>query len=142
MKALLESGFEVPEVLQNPTNIGQDKYYDQIAFKTRPVLIDYLGSADRKRAGTIDIFERLFTPDQLPEYEEAATVPKKAAETKAREAAKKAGKEPPKPQRSRTTTWTGGPGSFQTTGRCGFSCRPTIVPPTSRRRSLRANSHS
>ena len=97
MKALLESGFEVPDVLRNPTNIGQDKYYDQIAFKTRPGVIDYLGSSDRRRAGTIDIFERLFTPDQLPEYEDAASVPKKAAETKAREAAEKAGKTPPKP---------------------------------------------
>jgi hypothetical protein len=97
MKALLESGFEVPDVLRNPTNIGQDKYYDQIAFKTRPGVIDYLGSSDRRRAGTIDIFERLFTPDQLPEYEDAASVPKNAAEARAREAAEKAGKTAPQP---------------------------------------------
>lgn len=44
MKALLESGFEVPKALRQapPTNADKTMYYDQIAFRTRPGDLEYL----------------------------------------------------------------------------------------------------
>jgi len=67
MQALLSSGFQVPEALQQfPTNVGRDKFYDQIAFRTRAGDLEYL-EADaqdaEERAGAFDIFARLFTVD-------------------------------------------------------------------------------
>ena len=72
MKALLGSGFEVPEPLRLPTNIDRSKYYDQIAFRTRPGALAYLDSGSERRAGAFEIFERLFTEDQFGDYEDAA----------------------------------------------------------------------
>jgi len=76
MQALLSSGFQVPEALQQfPTNVGRDKFYDQIAFRTRAGDLEYL-EADaqdaEERAGAFDIFARLFTVDQFEQYEAAA----------------------------------------------------------------------
>jgi endonuclease/exonuclease/phosphatase family metal-dependent hydrolase len=75
MKALLKAGFQVPKALQRfPTNVGHDKYYDQIAFRTRPGDLEYIDAADPAhdpRAGAFDIFERLFTPEQFPEFKAA-----------------------------------------------------------------------
>jgi endonuclease/exonuclease/phosphatase family metal-dependent hydrolase len=76
MKALLGSGFQVPKALQAlPTNIGRDKYYDQIAFRTRPGDLEYLESEQGDaggRAGAFEIFKRLFTEDQFDDYKDAA----------------------------------------------------------------------
>jgi endonuclease/exonuclease/phosphatase family metal-dependent hydrolase len=72
MKALLDSGFEVPKPLQLPTNIDRSHYYDQIAFRTRPGALAYLDSGSERRAGAFDIFARLFTPEQFGDYKEAA----------------------------------------------------------------------
>jgi hypothetical protein len=71
MKALLASGFEVPKPLRKPTNIDQSKYYDQIAFRTRPGDLAYIEAPGEKRAGAFDIFERVFTPEQFEEYKSA-----------------------------------------------------------------------
>lgn len=76
MKALLSSGFQVPEPLQAlPTNIGRTKYYDQIAFRTRPGDLEYLDSNEdgaSARAGAFPIFESILTPAQFDEYKLAA----------------------------------------------------------------------
>ena len=76
MKALLDAGFEAPGALQGlASNVGRDKFYDQIVFRTLPGDLDYLDSdaegAD-DRAGAFEIFRQLFTPDQFPDYEAAA----------------------------------------------------------------------
>jgi hypothetical protein len=73
MKALLASGFEVPPALREApgTNVGKDKFYDQIAFHTRPGDLKYLESAGEgadARAGSVDIFKNVYTPDQFPEF--------------------------------------------------------------------------
>ncbi len=72
MKALLGSGFEVPQPLRRPTNIDHSKFYDQIAFRTRPGDLAYLESDGAGRAGAFEIFERVFTPEQFADYEGAA----------------------------------------------------------------------
>lgn len=77
MKALLASGFTSPKALRElPTNIGQDKYYDQIVFRTRPGDIDYLETSEPggapPRAGAFSIFDHVFTPEQFEDYRAAA----------------------------------------------------------------------
>lgn len=73
MQALIGAGFEVPEELQNlRTNVEQDKYYDQIAFRLRPdgpAYFDGEPADGWPHAGAFDIFERLFTPDQFAQYQ-------------------------------------------------------------------------
>jgi hypothetical protein len=79
MKALLKSGFQVPKVLKDlPTNIGRDKYYDQIAFRARAGDLDYLDREvqGRKPAGAFEIFKEVFTEAQFDEFKaEAAASP-------------------------------------------------------------------
>jgi hypothetical protein len=75
MKALLDSGFEVPKALREtpPTNAEKDKFYDQIAFRTRPGELEYLETAGKgaeARAGSVDIFKNVYTPDQFDEFKE------------------------------------------------------------------------
>jgi exonuclease III len=75
MKALLDSGFEVPKALREapPTNAEKDKFYDQIAFRTRPGELEYLetaGSGADARAGSVDIFKNVYTPDQLDQFKD------------------------------------------------------------------------
>lgn len=74
MKALLDSGFEVPPVLRKapPTNAKKTMYYDQIAFRRRPGDLEYLDSEDEMgaeaHAGSVDIFENVYTEDQFDEF--------------------------------------------------------------------------
>jgi hypothetical protein len=75
MNALLSSGFQVPKVLQDlPTNIGRDKYYDQIAFRARPGDLEYLDSdlQGTRHAGAFEIFRQLLTEDHFDDYRRAA----------------------------------------------------------------------
>lgn len=76
MKALLDAGFEVPGVLQGlASNVGRDKFYDQIVFRTRPGDLDYLDSdaeGAKGRAGAFEIFQQVFTEAQFRDYEQAA----------------------------------------------------------------------
>jgi hypothetical protein len=88
MRALLDSGFTVPKVLQDlPTNIGRDKYYDQIAFRTRPGDLAYLDSEEvgaKGRAGAFDIFERVFTQAHFDDYKEQAAASPNGKKAKAK----------------------------------------------------------
>jgi len=73
MEALLKAGFEVPKALEEApaTNVGKDKFFDQIVFRTRPGDLDYLdgkGSGADARAGSVDIFKQLYTADQFDDY--------------------------------------------------------------------------
>jgi endonuclease/exonuclease/phosphatase family metal-dependent hydrolase len=75
MQALLGEGFVVPKVLRKPTNISATDYYDQIAFKTKPEVIEYVdssGAGAGPNGGVFDIFERIYREDQFAQYKEAA----------------------------------------------------------------------
>lgn len=66
MKALLDEGFEVPEEIRKPSNIGRTKYYDQIAFKTQ---LNELRLGDsEKNAGVFQFFDTVFTDDEYEIY--------------------------------------------------------------------------
>ena len=84
MRALLASGFTSPKALRElPTNIGRDKYYDQIVFRTNPGDLDYLETSvpggEPPRAGAFSIFDNVFTPDQFEDYKDAAAATSGAA---------------------------------------------------------------
>jgi exonuclease III len=66
MKALEKSGFVVPEGLAMPTNMLQNKFYDQIAFYYRRDQLE-LGESERN-AGVFDLYKRLFTTREAAKY--------------------------------------------------------------------------
>jgi len=79
MKGLTEAGFSVPEALAKapPTNEKKTMYYDQIVFQTAAGKLDYLKAREKRgegvndaRAGAVDIFENVYTPDQRAKYAE------------------------------------------------------------------------
>jgi exonuclease III len=64
MNALRVAGFVVPKELQRlPSNIAQDKFYDQIAFRVRPDRF-----ATREQAGVYNFFNVVFRGDDEAEY--------------------------------------------------------------------------
>ncbi|SMF56705.1 hypothetical protein SAMN06265365_10427 [Tistlia consotensis] len=72
MAALLANGFQVPKTLADPTNFSGNKYYDQIAFKTQPAVLEYIDrvadDGSRRNSGVLDVFENLYTKAQWREY--------------------------------------------------------------------------
>lgn len=77
MKALEGEGFQVPEALREapPTNVGKDKYYDQIAFRASDGVLDGLeaaGSGAGGGAGSVDLYAHLYTEDQFDAYRSQA----------------------------------------------------------------------
>lgn len=67
MYALTGSGFVIPNELQHPTNIDENKFYDQIAFKTRPGEFRLAGSENN--AGVLRFYRSVFKDDEFDTYE-------------------------------------------------------------------------
>ncbi|MBO9593350.1 MAG: endonuclease/exonuclease/phosphatase family protein [Niabella sp.] len=62
--AIVNAGFTIPQELQHlPSNAIKNKFYDQIAFKTRPGLFETTG-----RAGVFDYYNTVFRPEDETEY--------------------------------------------------------------------------
>ncbi len=77
MEALTAQGFKIPAGL-GPSNVAGGKYYDQIAFKARSGVLEYVDSAASSKSGSgiLEIFEDLFTPAEFADYQaEAAKSP-------------------------------------------------------------------
>jgi endonuclease/exonuclease/phosphatase family metal-dependent hydrolase len=66
MYALKGSGFKIPKELQRPTNIDEDKFYDQIAFKTRPG--EFRLGKSKNNAGVFRYFNTVFKKDEFDVY--------------------------------------------------------------------------
>ncbi|HYP26313.1 MAG TPA: endonuclease/exonuclease/phosphatase family protein [Blastocatellia bacterium] len=67
MKAITKAGFTVPESLQKlPSNVPQNKHYDQIAF-IAPDVQDHLGLG---KAGVFNFFEHVYRKDEQSVYAE------------------------------------------------------------------------
>ena len=72
MKALEKSGFFIPDsIKQHPTDLGQTKHYDQIAFhfKLSPEMTVF--SEGEQRAGAFNFAESVYTPDDMPIYKDS-----------------------------------------------------------------------
>ncbi|MFN4097409.1 MAG: hypothetical protein ACK4GG_11635, partial [Sphingomonas sp.] len=74
MQALKAHGFKTPKRLDAPSNLDRTKYYDQIAFIADPSVIDYIdsGPASARNAGIFEMFESIFRPEDLPDYQASA----------------------------------------------------------------------
>jgi endonuclease/exonuclease/phosphatase family metal-dependent hydrolase len=76
MQALTGEGFVVPRALRLSSNIDRTKYYDQIAFKCSPDVLDYVEKQSDnpllRNAGVFDIFKSVYTPEQFEHYAEFA----------------------------------------------------------------------
>lgn len=72
MTALLDNGFVVPKILQQKPTTGTEKYYDQIAFKTRNEIVEYVERQTddplQRNAGVVPLFEHVFSDDQFEMY--------------------------------------------------------------------------
>lgn len=70
MRALTAQGFKIPAGLA-PSNVAGGKYYDQIAFKARSDVLEYVAGAagNKSGSGVLEIFEELFTPAQFAHYQ-------------------------------------------------------------------------
>ncbi len=68
MYALAGSGFKVPKEVRRPTNINEDYFYDQIAFKTKKDELR-LGES-RPNAGIFKFYKAVFKEDEFDAYKE------------------------------------------------------------------------
>lgn len=67
MKALSDQGFRIPPGL-DPSNVAGGKYYDQIAFKARSGVLEYVAAGGKSGSGVFDTFAEVFTPSQFEDY--------------------------------------------------------------------------
>lgn len=77
MTALTDEGFKIPKALDRPSNLDMTKYYDQIAFRAKQGVLDFIdtssSSTSRSNAGIIEIFESLFREEDFAQYEDAVS---------------------------------------------------------------------
>lgn len=74
MKALTDNGFKVPKTLRDKPTTGTEKFYDQIAFKTKPEVLEYAESRStnplKQNAGVVKLFEKVFTDNEFDQYKD------------------------------------------------------------------------
>jgi endonuclease/exonuclease/phosphatase family metal-dependent hydrolase len=98
MEALEGNGFVVPQPLKDKPTTGTEKHYDQIAFKTKSELIEYVEDAShdpaQMNAGVVDLFESVFTMNDFDAYRDIVatktTAGKKASKKNNEQGLKKA----------------------------------------------------
>ncbi|WP_293612707.1 endonuclease/exonuclease/phosphatase family protein [Ponticaulis sp.] len=74
MKALTDEGFAIPKALDRPSNLDKTKYYDQIAFRAKQGVLDFIdtpsSSTSRSNAGIVELFDSVFRDGDWQEYED------------------------------------------------------------------------
>ncbi len=74
MEALTQHGFVVPKALQEKPSTPTAKHYDQVAFKTKPDVIEYTERKSndplQRNAGVISLFDSIFSDAQFKDYRE------------------------------------------------------------------------
>ena len=73
MAALTDEGFIIPKALDRPSNLDKSKYYDQIAFRAKKGVLDFIDtpseSTARSNAGIVELFDAVFRDEQAADYE-------------------------------------------------------------------------
>jgi endonuclease/exonuclease/phosphatase family metal-dependent hydrolase len=78
MQALKEHGFTLPKALDRPSNLDLTKYYDQIAFITKPNVLEYIDmpamAGSPGNAGIFDMYESVMrdSEEDFAQFEAAA----------------------------------------------------------------------
>ncbi|THB71962.1 MAG: endonuclease [Desulfovibrio sp.] len=89
MEALTSNGFTVPDILNGFPATPTGMYYDQIAFKEKKGIINFTNtdntSPHTRNAGSINVYERLFTEEALHIYESYVKSCKKGKNATTRE---------------------------------------------------------
>jgi endonuclease/exonuclease/phosphatase family metal-dependent hydrolase len=71
MKALKKHKFKLPKKIEKPSNIGEDKYYDQIAIRAKDdKLLNHIDKADQNNAGVFDLYKEVMRPSDWAVYKE------------------------------------------------------------------------
>ncbi|MCL1976529.1 MAG: endonuclease/exonuclease/phosphatase family protein [Candidatus Bathyarchaeota archaeon] len=71
MKALTSNGFYIPDdIREHPSDLGQSKHYDQIAFKLKIDTNMTVFSEGKQHAGTFNYSETVYQPQDLNLYRE------------------------------------------------------------------------
>jgi len=69
MKALEKNGFSVPEAIkQHPTDLGESKHYDQIAFNLKLDKTMTVFSENEQKAGAFNFAKSVYTKEDLDVY--------------------------------------------------------------------------
>lgn len=68
MQSLMDEGFVVPAELKTRSSFMQNKYYDQIAFKTDPSVITYCDNGDAPNSGVVNLFDMILTEADAEAY--------------------------------------------------------------------------
>ncbi len=89
MEALENNGFLVPAPLKNKPTTGTEKYYDQIAFKTKPEIVEYVETITsdprENNAGVVDLFASVFTENDFTNYRDTVATKTTAGKKAIRE---------------------------------------------------------
>lgn len=107
MKALQREGFVVPEAIELPPLGERNSFYDQIAFKAKEGVLEM--PKGRRVAGSVPIYENVFTLEQIDDYRERFEDALAALNEEERQKAKAKRKEPqlttPEEYFERWRTW-------------------------------------
>lgn len=69
MEALKDEGFHIPKPLDQPSNVNNDMYYDQIAIKTHDQnIINFIDNDLTLNGGVFDIFESVMRESDYKSY--------------------------------------------------------------------------
>jgi len=99
MKALTDSGFVVPEAIQNPPDGKRNSFYDQIAFMTPKGVLDHVGDGvdDEQESGALPNFESVFTDEKWETYRKHFEPVRETMRRKALAKAREKGRKAPNP---------------------------------------------
>ena len=69
MKALEDNGFYIPKAIKNhPTDLGQTKHYDQIAFNLQLTDTMKVFQEKEQKSGSFNFTKSVYTENDLPDY--------------------------------------------------------------------------
>lgn len=83
MMALLDHGFVIPDALKRNPTTRTRKHYDQIGFKTRPEVLQFIEGDGN--AGVVKLFEKLFTTSSFEDYRDSVLATSKGRRARTRE---------------------------------------------------------
>lgn len=74
MEALTKEGFKIPKALDAPTNLDRTKYYDQIAFRAKEGVLNFIDgpstSTANSNGGIVELFDSVFRDEDFQEYKD------------------------------------------------------------------------